>query len=82
MLGAHRGGQDELGEDIVVTAKMAELKQCLLALGGAGLEGFIDPIGIAFAAGKSVYEARGRADRPSQLAEVFRMASRAVSVSM
>ena len=36
MLGAHRGGQDEQGEDIVVTAKMAELKQCLLALGGAG----------------------------------------------
>lgn len=53
--------QNDEGEEIVVTArKKTDFKQCLSAVGGAGLAGFIDPISVAAGAGKSIYEARER----------------------
>ncbi|WP_431470281.1 RHS repeat-associated core domain-containing protein [Sphingosinithalassobacter sp. LHW66-3] len=52
--------QNVEGEEIVVTARRTDLTKCLLAVGGAGLEGFTDPISIVAGAGKSIFEARER----------------------
>jgi RHS repeat-associated protein len=47
-------------DDSLLEEKQFDFIRCLSAVGGAGFEGFIDPISITFGVGKSVWQARER----------------------
>jgi len=52
--------QKEEGTEIMVAAEKEDWTDCAMALGKAGLEGFLDPLAFAYGFGTATYEARNR----------------------
>lgn len=58
--GGNQSDDAEGAEVLVIAERQSELKECLKAVGSAGLEGFIDPLSIAYGLGSAVIDARNR----------------------